>query len=123
MSKNYFFDSYSIIELIRGNPNYEFVKEKIVITGVMNLAEVYYSLLLENQKETADSIIKKINFQFLDSNPEIVIESAFLRYRLKKLELSYVDCLGYVLALRNNLLFLTGDKEFENLENVEFVKK
>jgi len=33
------------------------------------------------------------------------------------------DCVGYVLAIRNNLKFLTGDEKFENKKNVEFVKK
>jgi len=45
------------------------------------------------------------------------------RKKNKKRNLSYTDCIGYVYATENDLIFLTGDKEFENLENVEFVKK
>ncbi len=122
MSNVYFFDSYAIIELIKGNPNYNFVREDIIVTSTMNLAEVYYSLLLSDRKETADLILKKLNLEFLDINSEIAIESASFRYKNKKLKLSYVDCIGYVLALNNNLIFLTGDKEFEHFENVKFVK-
>lgn len=33
-----------------------------------------------------------------------------------------VDCIGYVYAKENGLRFVTGDKEFEGMENVEFVK-
>jgi predicted nucleic acid-binding protein len=44
------------------------------------------------------------------------------RKKNKKRNLSYADCIGYIYALKNNLIFLTGDKEFEDLKNVEFVK-
>ena len=33
-----------------------------------------------------------------------------------------MDCVGSILALKNNLKFLTGGEKFENKENVEFVK-
>jgi len=123
MSEDYFFDTYAIIELIKGNPNYEFVKDKVIITGVMNVAETYYALLLENKEGFVDSIIKKLNIEIVDISQEIAIESAKLRYKNKKSFLSYIDCIGYILAKENNLIFLTGDKEFERMENVEFVKK
>lgn len=120
---NYFFDTYAIIELIKGNPAYEFVKDQTIVTGIMNLSEAYYALLLENSKDTVDSIIKKFNFHFVTISPEIAIESAALRYKYKKLTLSYIDCVGYILALHSHLIFLTGDKGFQNLNNVKFVPK
>ena len=121
--KEYFFDTYAIIELIKGNPKYEFVKDSTIITGVMNLAEVYYALLLENKEEKTDLIIKNLNFQLLNISSDTAIQGALFRYKNKKANFSYIDSVGYILALGNNLIFLTGDKEFENLENVEFVKK
>ena len=33
------------------------------------------------------------------------------------------DCIGYIIAKRLGMKFLTGDKEFEGFENVEFVKQ
>jgi len=122
--KEYFFDTYAIIELIKGNPKYEFVKDFTIITGVMNLAEVYYALLLEfNKKEKADAVINNLNLQLLNISSDAAIKGALFRYKNKKANFSYIDSVGYILALNNNLIFLTGDKEFENLENVEFVKK
>lgn len=123
MSEDYFFDTYAIVELIKGNPNYEFVKDNIIITGAMNIAELYYALLLENKGNIVDSIIKKLNMQIINLGQEIAIEAAKFRYKNKKLFLSYVDCIGYILAQENGFIFLTGDKEFEGMENVEFVKK
>ena len=35
---------------------------------------------------------------------------------------SYIDCIGYMVAKRLNIKFLTGDKDFEDLDNVKFVK-
>ena len=123
MNEDYFFDTYAIIELIKGNPNYDFVEDKVIITGAMNMAETYYALLLENKEDVVNSIIKKLNIEIVDISQEIAIESAKLRYKNKKSFLSYIDCIGYILAKENNLIFLTGDKEFEEMENVEFVKK
>ncbi len=39
-----------------------------------------------------------------------------------KQEVSYVDAMGYILTLENNLLFVTGDKEFKNISHVEWVQ-
>jgi len=32
------------------------------------------------------------------------------------------DSIGYILSIKIGVKFLTGDKEFEDLEKVEFVK-
>jgi predicted nucleic acid-binding protein len=47
-----------------------------------------------------------------------------MKFRLKEKakRLSYVDAIGYQLALEKNAKFLTGDKEFKGMKNVEFVK-
>ena len=44
------------------------------------------------------------------------------RYKNKKKKLSMTDCISYFQAKELGIKFLTGDKEFQNLENVEFVK-
>mgnify|MGYP001600877891 CR=1 FL=1 len=119
----YFFDSYAIIEIVKGNPNYEKFSGVDFITNSLNLAEVYYYLLKESDEYIASDMLKKFNFEFIEIDPKTAVDSAIFRFRNKKSKLSYADCIGYVLAKENNLLFLTGDKEFENLFNVEFVKK
>jgi hypothetical protein len=35
---------------------------------------------------------------------------------------SYTDSIGYLISLRNRIKFLTGDKQFRDMPNVEFVK-
>lgn len=120
--KSYFFDSYALLEIIKGNENYRFIETSTITTSVMNLSEIYYALLLVYNKETVENILKKFNFEFVEITPKIAKDAAFFRHFNKKSKLSYIDCVGYCLSLENNLVFLTGDKEFENFDNLEFVQ-
>ena len=117
-----FFDSYAILEIIAGNEEYERFKGDSVITNTLNLSEVFYSLLKEGSEKQAKEIIEQIDFEVIELSEEIAVESAMFRRRNKEKKLSYADCIGYVTALKNGMKFLTGDKEFENFKNVEFVK-
>lgn len=119
----YFFDTYALIELINKNKNYEKYADFKLITTTLNIAELYYHLLSRYNRKTADYWIKKISFDLVEFSEIECIEAMRYRYFRKKSKLSFVDCLGYILSLKNNLKFLTGDKEFEKELNVEFVKK
>jgi len=121
-TNDYFFDTYAIIEIIKGNEKYNFVSGATIITSPMNLAEVYYALLLLYEKSLVEDILKKLDFQFLGIDLEIAKSAAVFRHQNKKLELSYIDCIGYVLALNSNLIFLTGDKGFAGFDKVLIVK-
>ena len=118
----YFFDTYAIIELINKNKSYEKYSEYKLITSVLNVAELYYHLLSKYNRKTADYWIRNISFDLIEFGEIECIEAMRYRHSRKKSKLSFVDCLGYVLSLKNNMKFLTGDKEFEKEHNVEFVK-
>ncbi|MEK6982974.1 MAG: PIN domain-containing protein [Nanoarchaeota archaeon] len=116
----YFYDSYSIIELFRGNQ--EFVKyfsEHEGITAFHNAAEVYYIMLREEGEEKAKAALDFM--RKLTTFPDFDILEEAMKFRIKN-EFSYADCLGYIMAKRNNLIFLTGDFSFKNFPNVEFIK-
>ena len=120
---SYFLDTYAIIEIANGNPEYiKYLKEKL-FTSLYNLYELYFNLL----KNYDEDIARKIFYQFKANVIQIRDEHIFKASKFKlnniKKGLSYVDCLGYIMSLEYKLKFLTGDKEFENLKNVEFVKK
>jgi predicted nucleic acid-binding protein len=118
----YFFDTYAVIELISGNPLYaKFIKETPTIT-IFNLAEIYYSAINNLDESKAEEIYKKYFSCLIEINDEVLKEAMKFRKNNKKKNLSYADCIGYICAIKNNLIFLTGDKEFQNLENVEFIK-
>lgn len=118
----YFFDSYAVIELVIGNKNYlEFIDEEVTIT-IFNLAEIYWSALLNLEESKANRIYETYSGSVVPISDEVLKEAIKFRKEQKKRDLSYTDCIGYIYAKKNNFVFLTGDKEFENMANVKFVK-
>jgi len=117
-----FFDSYAIIEIINGNPNYLKYNEEDFLTNTLNLSEVVYALLKQFDEQEVDEIINQFNFIFIEITDEIAIESSKFRYKNRSKSLSYADCISYIMSVKMGIKFLTGDKEFENLKDVEFVK-
>ena len=118
----YFFDSYAIIEVINRSPQYERLRDVSITTNVLCLGEVYYYFLKVHNKQTADFWIEKLNVDVLSITKEITIEASQIKFDYKKKQFSYPDCIGYVSAKKNKLKFLTGDREFKGMDNVEFVK-
>ena len=123
MGLTYFFDTYALFEIIKENKNYlRYIKDITIITTKLNLMELHYSLLRTVGKKEADKhydYFLKFVIEFSDETIKKANEFKFLN---KNKKLSYADCIGYILAKMNNIKFLTGDREFENLEYVEFVK-
>ena len=118
----YFWDSYAIIEAVSGNSNYaKFLGQEICIT-IFNLAEIYYSAINNLNEDKANEIYEKYSLFVAEISDEILKEAMKFRKENKKKNLSYTDCIGYVYAMKSNMVFLTGDKEFQGMKNVEFVK-
>jgi uncharacterized protein len=116
----YFYDSYALIEMIKGNPVYEKFWNLKAICILNNLFELHQSLLRQFNKKTADYWMDK--FRILEVTTEDVIRASDFRYKHRDEKLSMTDCIGYVVAENNKLKFLTGDEKFEGKKNVEFVK-
>lgn len=123
MGLNYFFDSYAIIEIIKKNHKYDIYAEEDIVLTLFNLAEVYWSVMLDEGEQKADEIFSKFRENVVEVDDETLKEAIKFRKEHKKKDLSYTDCIGYIYAKRNNLKFLTGDSKFEHLPFVEFVKK
>ena len=117
---SYFLDSYAIIEIIKGNSKYAMYLSFECRTSVFNLYEIAYRLLQENE----EAAVKNFSI-FLQYKVEIednwFVEAAKFRLKNKGRKLSYADCIGYIASLKTGLVFLTGDREFKGMENVEFV--
>ncbi len=119
----YFFDSYAIIEILKENFNYLKFQEKSITIALGNLAEIYWHCINDiNLKNEADSIYIKFRKSVVEIDDETLKEAMKFRKEHKKRDISYTDSIGYIYAKRHNMKFLTGDKEFEGMENVEFVK-
>jgi len=119
---NYFFDTYALIEITKNNPNYLKFIEEIIVTTRFNLAELIYIILSEKGEPSAKQAFAKFRGAEIDVSDDVLFKAMLFRFKNKKKNLSYVDCIGYIFALENNLKFLTGDDAFEGMENVEFVK-
>lgn len=118
----YFLDTYALIEIAEGNPKYQQYLESYAVTLKDNLAELYYSLLKKYDDKTADFFLDKFSKISAELPISIIAKAMVFRHTHTKTRFSYIDCLGYVYALENNCLFLTGDKAFEGMENVELVR-
>tara|TARA_Y100000310_G_scaffold343192_1_gene449725 strand:- start:176 stop:547 length:372 start_codon:yes stop_codon:yes gene_type:complete len=116
-------DTYALMEIIGGNPKFiDYLKIEFVITEEI-LAEFYYVLLRDHDEKTAEYWFNKLEGYSVSVNRFILKEAVKFRYDHRKQDVSFFDAVGYIYSVKHNMLFVTGDKEFEDLDNVEFVKK
>ncbi len=120
--KSYFFDTYAFLEIIRGNKDYEPYKKGQIVTTKLNLMELHYSLLRTVGKKEANFHYDRLLDLVIEISDDAIKQANEFKFLYKKRKLSYVDCIGYIMARINNIKFLTGDNQFKDLENVEFVK-
>jgi uncharacterized protein len=117
-----FADTYALIEIVGGNQNYKKYFSQSLATTRYNLIELYYAFLSDYGKETAEKYFAEWkHFLTTITDSAIKVGMGFKREHRKE-KLSYVDCIGYALAMELGMKFLTGDEKFENKPNVEFVK-
>ena len=122
----FFGDTYALIELLKGNLNYEGYSRADLVTTEFNILELTYALFRDfGQDETANTI------EFVRTKVEVMLteDSDYLNasdFRLSAnrtgKKLSLVDALGYPYFRKLGIKFLTGDREFSEMENVEYVK-
>jgi predicted nucleic acid-binding protein len=119
----YFFDTYAIIEYLKGNKQYrKYFKKDLGITTKLNLMELYYSYI--DNEDFADEVYNSYLSIAVEITDDQIKKAMRLRKDLKdkRLDISYVDAIGYHLSFEMGIRFLTGDREFSSLPNVEFIK-
>jgi predicted nucleic acid-binding protein len=121
--KLFFVDSYAIIDYLKGNKNFEkYFEENEAITTRLNLMEVYYSALRDATEELAEEYFNSFLGKCTALEDETIKNAMKFKLKEKAKKISYVDAIGYQIALEKNIKFLTGDKQFKEMKNVEFVK-
>ena len=118
----FFFDSYALIETYKGNENYEKYKKARIVTSYFNLYELYYCLMKDYPVEEFDDFFERLEDFCVELDFDWIKDACEFRLKYKKRDLSYADCLGYIIAENFGIKFLTGDNQFKDLPNVEFVK-
>ena len=122
---SFFADSYALIEMLKGNENYRSFQSERLITTEFNICEVGFAVC-RNYPENAPQILKTVRKMVTltaTSNEDYCSGAA----RKKEAsgqgkKLSTIDCVGYSVANRLNIPFLTGDREFADMDNVQFVR-
>ncbi len=118
----FFCDSYALIEFARGNLNYTKYLDEVLITSDLNVMELYYAFLRETNREKAEEHYLEWIDGAVKISEDVIRPAMEFKLKYKKENLSYIDCLGYLFAIKNKIRFLTGDEKFENKPGVEFVK-
>ncbi|MBN2367975.1 PIN domain-containing protein [Candidatus Woesearchaeota archaeon] len=115
-------DTYALIEISDGNKEFiSLLNEDYEITFV-TIAEFWIVLYRKFNERTADYWLKKLSPKCTNIGLDIHIKARRFHYKNRKKNISITDCIGYIYAKENNLIFVTGDKEFKGLKNVEFIK-
>ena len=119
----FFADTYAIIEFFMGNPHYQkYFSEHEFVTTRLNLLELYYAKLAEGQPQQAEEYFNSLLPKTVEIEDDVLKNAARFRLENKKLNVSYIDAVGYEIARAKKIKFLTGDKAFKEKPNVEFVK-
>ena len=106
----------------KGIQAYDKYSQEVVTASLFNAIEVYWVLLRDFGDVVAKVHYSRIRDCSIAVPDDIIFDAMKFRLRHKKKKFSYADSIGYVLAKKNNLVFLTSDKEFRGMENVEFVE-
>ena len=118
----YFFDTYTLWELIKKNPRYEPFSQESIICTIFNVYEFYVTLRKDFNEEIAKRYVLLLEDCLVETTIKNIIDAVEMKKQFNKQDISFIDCLGYIKAKELKIKFLTGDKEFEMMENVEFVK-
>jgi len=126
-SKKYVLDSYALFSYIEGEEGANIVAEILkdaindkaeIFMSVINWGEVYYTVLREQDKNTADLYLKTIErypIKIIDVNKLNTLEAAEFKAFYK---MSYADAFAVSLAQNKKAILVTGDKEFIAIEKM-----
>ena len=114
-----FLDTYAMIELAKGSPDYDKYVGQDVMTTVVHLYELYHIMLRSHSKEVAHIIFKTFERYAIEIEEDHLLKGSEMKIKYK---ISYGDALAYGIAQIKGIKVLTGDNDFKDLEGVEFVK-
>ncbi|MEM2192574.1 MAG: PIN domain-containing protein [Candidatus Hadarchaeales archaeon] len=126
---SYLLDTYALIEWYdQGNSRYRPYFDpgvKRYLTK-LTLLEFYHYVYHNKGKELAEKYYShlKRHAEIVELTEDVLKKSAVFRSEMLKKgkRFSYADCVNYVSAKELRAKLLTGDREFEKMENVELVR-
>ncbi len=121
-NETFLYDTYALIELLNKNKHYENYADKDIVINEFVYAEFCYQMHVLNVVNP-QQYLDEVKPAVIKPTLETIKKAMDFRYKNKKQKMSMADCISYIMAQELGIKFLTGDKEFENVEGVEFVKK
>ena len=121
-----FADTYALVEILKGNPAYEKYSQKELISSEFNIFELAYAMYRDFGRTDSINMLSFLRSRIEVISPEDLDYLEASRFRLsnnkKGKKLSLIDSLGYICSKRLKIRFLIGDREFKNIEEVEYIK-
>ncbi len=122
---SFFADSYAIIEILKGNENYRPYQAATLVATEFNICEVAFAVCRDYPDKT-HTIMERVRKMLVlkQTTDEGYCSGAAMRRVTTSAgrKLSTIDCVGYSVARRFQIPFLTGDREFEDIDDVEYVR-
>jgi len=127
----YLLDSYALLAYLNDEPGKERVQEALALAEkhkcrtvmcMVNLGEVLY--LTERRRgltmvHSVLALVETLPLKLLDATRDLVLDAAHIKANHA---LSYADAFAVAAALRENAIILTGDPEFESVEQIVMVE-
>ncbi len=126
LARRVFYDSYAVLAYISGEKAFAKYFDGQLSGGVLtklNLMEICFRAAKLHGHEAAREVIDRFSRYLVDFDVDDIAGSMKLREELmkKRMGISYVDALGYYLAKKMRIPFLTGDRQFAGLPGVKFL--
>lgn len=119
-------DSYALMAFFEDEPGADFVREVLLkaeeggvklLMSVVNLGEVWYSIARTNSTKIADQYAQEIMgmaIEIVEADWELTHQAAAFKVNGN---ISYADCFAAALAKIHKAELITGDEEFEVLQD------
>ncbi len=119
-------DAYAMMAFFEDEPGADFIRDLILqaeqgsadlMMSVVNLGEVWYAIARTNSTDIADQYIHEIEgmaIEIVDADWELTRQAAVFKVNGN---ISYADCYAAALAKTRGAELITGDEEFEVLQN------
>ncbi|QQR92698.1 MAG: PIN domain-containing protein [Candidatus Iainarchaeum archaeon] len=117
-----FLDTYALVEIAKGSKNYEKIVDYPFAICELTLAEFYSVILRDRSESEAEFWVKKYLPFVQSSDLATLLEAVKFKHKHKNQNLSFFDAFGYAHAIRNGGSFVTGDKAFEKMPQVNYIK-
>lgn len=121
MADRYYFDTYALVGKLNAAPAYQRFEGVPIFAHQMNVYELVAALLRDHPETRVREAVRLLAVNPLKAETDDLFAASRFRAEHAGKRVSYVDALGYVLARKHGLRFLTGDTAFKGAENVEYV--